>query len=59
MSEAVEKDNFWLYLGIGVLVFVGVIFAVWNAEHGKYQQAESLIAENPVNSAYLNKTKNN
>ncbi len=56
MSEiqAQEKDNFWLYIILGVAIFAGVIFMVKSSEHDKYQKASELISENPANSAYKN-----
>ena len=54
MSEAQEKDNFWLYIVIGVVLFVGTILMVKNAEHGKYTAASKAIAEDSSNSAYRN-----
>lgn len=54
MSEVQEKDNFWLYIGIAVVLFAGVIFMVKNAEHDKYSSASKAIAEDSSNSAYRN-----
>lgn len=52
MSEEQEKDNFFLYIGIGVIAFASVIFMVKNAESEKFAKAKSLIAEDANNSAY-------
>lgn len=52
MSEEQEKDNFFLYLAIGVIAFASVIFMVKNSESEKYVTAERLIAEDVNNSAY-------
>lgn len=54
MSEAQEKDNFWLYIGIAVVLFAGAIFMVKNSEHDKYNNAAKAIAEDSSNSAYRN-----
>ncbi len=54
MSEAQEKDNFWLYIVVGVVLFAGAIFMVKNSESGKYNRAAELIAEDASNSAYRN-----
>ncbi len=55
MSETQEKDNFWLYIAIGVVLFAGTIFMVKNSESQKYDRAAQLIAEDASNSAYRNK----
>ncbi len=55
MSETQEKDNFWLYLAIGVVIFAGAIFMVKNSESGKFEKAAQLIAEDASNSAYRTK----
>jgi hypothetical protein len=52
MIENQEKDNFWLMIGIGVVVFAAVIFFVKGSESGKYETAKRLIAEDANNSAY-------
>lgn len=52
MSEVQEKDNFWLYIGIAVVLFAGTIFLVKNAEHEKYATSAKNIAEDSSNSAY-------
>lgn len=52
MSEVQEKDNFWLYIAIGVVLFAGTIFMVKNSESDKYQRSAELIAEDSSNSAY-------
>ncbi len=54
-SEVQEKDNFWLYVAVGVIAFAGTIFMVKQSESDKYKKAESLIAEDSSNSAYLKK----
>ncbi|MBE0470029.1 MAG: hypothetical protein IBX55_11045 [Methyloprofundus sp.] len=51
-QEAPEKDYFFYYIAIGVIIFASVIFMVKNAESGKFEKAKSLIAENVNNSAY-------
>jgi hypothetical protein len=51
-QEVPEKDNFFLYIAIGVIIFASVIFMVKNAESGKYEKAKQLIAEDANNSAY-------
>jgi hypothetical protein len=54
MSEQTEeKDYFFHYIAIGVIIFASVIFMIKNAESGKYEKAAQLIAEDPSNSAYL------
>lgn len=55
MSEVQEKDNFWLYIIIGVVFFAGAIFMVKNSESAKYDRAAELIAEDSSNSAYRTK----
>lgn len=54
MSEVQAKDNFWLYIIIGVVLFAGAIFMVKNSEHDKYSAAQKAIAEDSSNSAYRN-----
>lgn len=54
MIEAQEKDNFWLYIVLGVVCFAGVIFMVKSSEHDKYASASRAIAEDSSNSAYRN-----
>lgn len=54
MSEVQEKDNFWLYIGIAVVLFAGTIYMVKSAEHDKYTSASKAIAEDSSNSAYRN-----
>jgi hypothetical protein len=51
-QEVPEKDNFFLYIAIGVIIFASVIFMVKNTESGKYEKAKQLIAEDANNSAY-------
>lgn len=51
-QEAPEKDNFFLYIAIGVIIFASVIFMVKNAESGKYDKAKQLIAEDANNGGY-------
>jgi len=51
-QEAPEKDNFFLYIGIGVIIFASVIFMVKNAESGKFEKAKQLIAEDALNGGY-------
>ncbi len=51
-QEAPEKDNFFLYVAAGVIIFASVIFMVKNAESDKYEKARQLIAEDANNSAY-------
>jgi hypothetical protein len=59
MSEVQEKDNFWLYIVIGVVLFAGAIFMVKNSEHDKYSAASKAIAEDSSNSAYRNDVLHN
>jgi len=54
MSEVQEKDNFWLYIIIGVVIFAGGIYMVKSSEHDKYASASKAIAEDASNSAYRN-----
>ncbi|MDD1622862.1 MAG: hypothetical protein LUQ11_15405 [Methylococcaceae bacterium] len=54
MSEVQEKDNFWLYIVIGVVLFAGTILMVKNSEHDKYAASSKAIAEDSSNSAYRN-----
>ncbi len=54
MSEVQEKDNFWLYIIIAVVLAAGAVLAVKNAEHDKYATAAKNIAEDSANSAYRN-----
>jgi hypothetical protein len=54
MSEVREKDNFWLYVGIAVVLFAGGIFMVKNSGHDSYASAAKAIAEDASNSAYRN-----
>lgn len=55
MSEQQEKDNFWLYIAIGVIVFAGTIFMVKKSESDKFETAAKAIAEDASNSAYAPK----
>lgn len=52
MSEVQEKDNFWLYIGLAVVLAAGAVLMVKNAEHDKYATAAKNIAEDSSNSAY-------
>ncbi|MGZ4959414.1 MAG: hypothetical protein ACXV7J_09185 [Methylomonas sp.] len=54
MSEVQGKDNFWLYIVMGVVIFAGVIMMVKNSEHDKYAASSRAIAEDASNSAYRN-----
>ncbi|WP_336643857.1 hypothetical protein [Methylomonas sp. WH-1] len=54
MSEVQEKDNFWLYIVIAVVLAAGAVLMVKNAEHDKYATAAKNIAEDSANSAYRN-----
>jgi hypothetical protein len=54
MSEVQEKDNFWLYIGIAVVLFAGGIYFVKFSEHDKYTAASKAISEDSSNSAYRN-----
>ncbi len=54
MSEVKEKDNFWLYIGLAVVLAAGAVLMVKNAEHDKYATAAKNIAEDSSNSAYRN-----
>ena len=59
MSEVQEKDNFWLYIVVGVVLFAGVILMVKSSEHDKYTSASKAIAEDSSNSAYRNDVLHN
>ncbi|MDT4331695.1 hypothetical protein ACQE3E_12840 [Methylomonas sp. MED-D] len=52
MNEVQEKDNFWLYIALAVVMVAGAVFMVKNAEHDKYATAAKNIAEDSSNSAY-------
>lgn len=52
MSEAQEKDNFWLYIAIIVALLAGALYMVRTAEHDKYVSAQKAITEDSSNSAY-------
>ncbi|QPK63923.1 hypothetical protein IVG45_02790 [Methylomonas sp. LL1] len=54
MSEVQEKDNFWLYIVLAVVLAAGAVLMVKNAEHDKYATAAKNIAEDSSNSAYRN-----
>jgi len=54
MNEVQEKDNFWLYIGIAVIAFAGIIFFVKSSGHNDYAAASKAIAEDSSNSAYRN-----
>ncbi len=56
MSEvqSQEKDYFWAYIIIGVLVFAATMFTVKTMGGSDYNRAAELIEENPSNSAYKN-----
>lgn len=54
MSEAKEKDNFWLYVGGLVLAIVAVVVMIKSSEHDKYESTKKAIAEDSSNSAYRN-----
>jgi hypothetical protein len=58
-EEKAEKDNFFLYIAIGVGLFAVTNYMVKTSEGAKYDKAKQLIAENPSNSAYSQKTSNN
>lgn len=45
MSETSEKDNFWLYIGVLVVVLVGVLLTVKSSEHDKYELTKKAIKE--------------
>lgn len=45
MSDASEKDNFWLYIGILVAVLIGVLLTVKSSEHDKYELTKKAIQE--------------
>ncbi len=59
MSEVQEKDNFWLYIVMGVVIFAGVIMMVKNSEHDKYAASAKAISEDSSNSAYRNDVLHN
>ena len=52
MSDASEKDNFWLYIGILVAVVIGVLLAVKSSEHDKFETTKKAIQEEASFSAY-------
>ena len=52
MSEVQEKDNFWAYIAIAVVLAAGAVLMVKNAEYEKYATAAKNIAEDSANSAY-------
>ncbi|ANE55818.1 MULTISPECIES: hypothetical protein [Methylomonas] len=52
MSEVQEKDNFWTYIAVAVVLVAGAVLMVKNAEHDKYATAAKNIAEDSSNSAY-------
>ncbi|MFA5983000.1 MAG: hypothetical protein WC782_03200 [Methylococcaceae bacterium] len=52
MNEVKQKDNFWLYVVGGVILFIGVVFMIKGSEHDKYTKAKQLVAEDINNSAY-------
>ena len=52
MSEAQEKDNFWLIVAGVVLAVVVTVVLVKGSEHDKYESAAKAIAEDASNSAY-------
>ncbi|MGR8932850.1 MAG: hypothetical protein ACU837_00500 [Gammaproteobacteria bacterium] len=52
MTETTEKDNFWLYIGVLVVVVIGVLFAVKSAEHDKFETTKKAIQEEASFSAY-------
>ncbi|OAI10590.1 hypothetical protein A1359_16425 [Methylomonas lenta] len=54
MSEVQEKDNFWLYIALAIVMSIGTVLLVKNAEHDKYVTAAKNIAEDSSNSAYRN-----
>lgn len=47
-----EKGNFWLYLGLAVVLMLGSVLLVKNAEHDKYAASAKAIAEDSL--AYRN-----
>ncbi len=53
-TEVQEKDNFWLYIAVAIIVFAGAIWMVKSSEHDKYATAAKNIAEDSSNSAYRN-----
>lgn len=52
MSEAQEKDNFWIIVAGVVLAVIVTVVLVKGSEHGKYESAAKAIAEDASNSAY-------
>jgi hypothetical protein len=52
MNATSEKDNFWLYIGILVVVVVGVLFMVKSSEHDKFVTTQKAIQEEASFSAY-------
>ncbi|MGD0959797.1 MAG: hypothetical protein ABSB19_08325 [Methylomonas sp.] len=54
MNEVQEKDNFWLYIGLAVVLAAGAVYMVKSSEHDKYVAASKAISEDSSNSAYRN-----
>ncbi|MCK9607235.1 MAG: hypothetical protein M0R33_12405 [Methylomonas sp.] len=54
MNEVQEKDNFWLYIVLGVVLVAGAVVMVKSSEHDKYVTAAKNIAADSSNSAYRN-----
>lgn len=52
MSEAQEKDNFWIYVAGIIVAAIIVIVMVKGSEHDKYVTAAKAIAEDSNNSSY-------
>jgi len=52
MSEAQEKDNFWIYVAGLVLAVVATVVLIKSSEHDKFESTAKAIAEDPSNSAY-------
>jgi hypothetical protein len=59
MNETQEKDNFWLYIGLAVVLFAGGIYMVKSSEHEKYAASSKAISEDSSNSAYRNDVLHN
>jgi len=52
MSEAQEKDSFWIYVAGIIVAAIIVVVMVKGSEHDKYATAAKAIAEDASNSSY-------
>lgn len=51
-EETQEKDYFWAYIGVLVVVVIAVLMFVRGGEHDKYVTASKAIADDAAFSAY-------